>query len=139
VRDQGMTLIEVLIAVMLLGSALIVLGAAVPAGLTAVAGSGLSLTATGLAQEPIDTAKRMTFATLPSLVESRAAVSGFSGFEREVLVTNQAAPGSCSGAPCSASCPTVAGEPTCRTVEVRVYYRGPLGDATVTLDHLFAK
>lgn len=138
-RDQGMTLVEVLIAVMLLGSALIVLGAAVPAGLTAVSGSGLSLAATGLAQEPIDEGKRTTFATLPSLAASRAAVSGFSGFEREVLVTNYGAPGSCSGTPCSASCPTVAGQPTCRTVEVRVYYRGPLGDARVTLTQIFAK
>lgn len=138
-RDQGMTLVEVLIAVMLLGSALIVLGAAVPAGLTAVSGSGLSLTATGLAQEPVDQGKRTTFETLPSLAASRAAVSGFSGFEREVLVTNYGAPGACSGTPCSASCPTVAGQPTCRTVEVRVYYRGPLGDARVTLTQIFAK
>ena len=35
-RDQGMTLIEVLVAVMLLGTVLVVLGAAIPAGLTAV-------------------------------------------------------------------------------------------------------
>ena len=138
-RDQGMTLIEVLIAVMLLGTALIVLGAAVPAGLVAVSGSGLSLTAVGLAQEPIDLAKRTTFANLSSLAASRATVSGFTGFEREVVVSNYGAPGSCSGTPCSTSCPTVSGQPTCRTVEVRVYYRGPLGDATATLTQIIAK
>jgi prepilin-type N-terminal cleavage/methylation domain-containing protein len=139
-RDQGMTLIEVLVAVMLLGTALVVLGAAVPAGLTAVSGSGLSLTAVGLAQEPIDLAKRTTFANLSSLAASRATVSGFTGFEREVVVSNYApAGGSCSGTPCSTSCPPVAGQPTCRTVEVRVYYRGPLGDATATLTQIIAK
>jgi hypothetical protein len=138
-RDEGMTIIEVLVAVMLLGTSLVVLGAAVPAGLTAVSGSGLSLTAVGLAQEPIDLAKRTTFANLSSLAASRATVSGFTGFEREVVVSNYGAPGSCSGTPCSASCPTVSGQPTCRTVEVRVYYRGPLGDATATLTQVIAK
>jgi prepilin-type N-terminal cleavage/methylation domain-containing protein len=138
-RDQGMTLIEVLVAVMLLGTALIVLGAAVPAGLVAVSGSGLSLTAVGLAQEPIDLAKRTTFANLSSLAAPRATVSGFTGFEREVVVSNYGAPGSCSGTPCSTSCPTVSGQPTCRTVEVRVYYRGPLGDATATLTQVIGK
>jgi prepilin-type N-terminal cleavage/methylation domain-containing protein len=138
-RDQGMTLIEVLVAVMLLGTALIVLGAAVPAGLTAVGGAGLSLTAVGLAQEPIDLAKRTTFANLSGLAAARATVSGFTGFEREVLVSNYVAPGSCSGPPCSTSCPTVAGQPTCRTVEVRVYYRGPLGDSTATLTQIIVK
>jgi hypothetical protein len=134
-----MTLVEVLIAVMLLGTSLIVLGAAVPAGLTAVSGSGLALTAMGLAQEPIDAAQRTPFASLPGLAATRGVVSGFSGFEREILVSNYAAPGSCSGAPCSASCPTVSGQPTCRTVEVHVYYRGPLGDSTATLSGIFVK
>jgi prepilin-type N-terminal cleavage/methylation domain-containing protein len=138
-RDQGMTLIEVLVAVMLLGTSLIVLGAAVPAGLTAVSGSGLSLTAVGLAQEPIDLAKRTPFASLSTLAASRATVSGFTGFEREVVVSSYAAPGSCSGTPCSASCPTVSGQPTCRAVVVRVYYRGPLGDATATLTQVISK
>jgi prepilin-type N-terminal cleavage/methylation domain-containing protein len=139
VRDQGMTLVEVLIAVMLLGGVLLALGAAVPAGLTAVTGSGLSLAATGLAQEPIDLAKRTTYANLSSLAASRAAVSGFAGFEREVLVSDYSAPGDCSGAPCAGSCPTVSGQATCRKVESRVYYRGPLGDMTATLVQVFAK
>jgi len=133
-----MSLIEVLVAVMLLGTALIALGAAIPAGLTAVSGSGLVLTATGLAQEPIDVAKRTAFANLSSLAATRATVSGFTGFEREVLVSNYT-PGACDGEPCASSCPTEGGQPTCRTVEVRVYYRGPLGDATATLTQVFAK
>jgi prepilin-type N-terminal cleavage/methylation domain-containing protein len=137
VRDQGMTLIEVLVAVMLLGTVLVVLGAAIPAGLTAVTGSGLVLTATGLAQEPIDEAKRTDFANLPSLAAQRATVSRFTGFQREVLVSGYTPP-SCAE-PCASSCPTVSGQPTCRTVEVRVYYKGPLGDSTATLTQIFAR
>ena len=138
-REQGMTLIEVMIAMLLLATGLIAIAAAVPAGLTAVSASGLAITATGLAQEPLDSAKRTAFASLPSLAATRAAVSGFSGFEREVLVSNYGAPGGCSSAPCSASCPTIGGQPTCRSVEVRVYYRGALGDTTTTLMQVFAK
>ena len=140
-NQHGMTLIEVLVAMMLMGTGLIFVAAAVPAGLTAVSGSGLAIAATSLAQEPIDVAKRTAFASLPSLAATRAAVTGFSGFEREVLVANHApAGGDCdSGTPCAASCPTVGGQPTCRSVEVRVYYRGPLGDSTATIKHVFSK
>ena len=137
-RDQGMSLIEVLVAVMLLGTVLIALGAAIPAGLMAVSGSGQVLTATGLAQEPINVAKRTDFANLSSLAATRATVSGFTGFEREVSVSDYT-PGACGGDPCASSCPTVAGQPTCRTVEVRVHYQGPFGDSTTTLTQVFAK
>jgi prepilin-type N-terminal cleavage/methylation domain-containing protein len=139
VHERGMTLIEVMVAMLLLAIALVAIAAAVPAGLTAVSASGLALTASGLAQEPLDLAKRTTFANLSSLAASRAAVSGFTSFEREILVSNYAAPGSCSGTPCSTSCPTVGGQPTCRTVEVRVYYRGSFGDTTTTLTQVFSK
>src|SRR5262245_40827974 len=138
-RDQGMTLIEVLIAMMLLGTALIAVAAAVPAGLTAVSASGLAMTATGLAEESLDVAKRTAFASLPSLAATRAAVSGMSGFEREVLVSNLGPSGDCTGAPCTTSCPTVGGVPACRKVEVHVYYRGALGETTTTLTEIFAK
>jgi prepilin-type N-terminal cleavage/methylation domain-containing protein len=138
-HEQGMTLSEVLVAMLLLSTALIFVAAAVPVGLTAVSGSGLALTATSLAQEPIDVAKRTAFTNLPGLAASRSAVAGFSGFDREVLVSSSAAPASCADTPCSASCPTVSGQPTCRTVDVRVYYRGPLGDTTTSLAHIFAK
>jgi hypothetical protein len=135
-----MTLVEVMVAMLLLGTALIFVATAVPVGLTAVSGSGLAIAATGLAQEPIDVAKRTPFASLPGLAATKSGVSGFVGFDREVLVASHAAPGSCTGTTsCSQSCPTVSGQPTCRSVEVRVYYRGPLGDATTTLKHIFAK
>ena len=128
-----MTLVELMIAVCLLTVALVLLAAAIPYGLMAVSGSGLQTTATGLAQEPIDTAKRTAFASLPGLAASRAAVPGFAGIDREVLVTDYAAPADCSGTPCSASCPTVGGAPTCRQVEVRVYVTNQLGETVTTL------
>ena len=138
-REQGMTLIEVMVAMVLLAIALLAVAAAVPAGLTAVSASGLAITATGLAQEPLDTAKRTAFASLNGLAATRAGVTGFSGFEREVVVSSYAAPGACAGASCSSSCPTVGGQPTCRTVEVRVYYNGSLGQTQTTLTQIFVK
>jgi Tfp pilus assembly protein PilV len=137
--QQGMTLVEVLIAVCLMAVALVAIGAAIPYGLVAVSGAGFQTTATGLAQEPIDVAKRTAFASLPSLAASRAAVTGFTGFEREVLVTDYTAPGDCSGAPCSTSCPPDAGAPTCRKVEVRVYFTEQLGQTVTTLQTVIAR
>jgi prepilin-type N-terminal cleavage/methylation domain-containing protein len=140
-NQHGMTLIEVCVAMMLMGTGLVFVAAAVPAGLTAVSGSGLAIAATSLGQEPIDVAKRTAFASLPGLAATRSAVTGFTGFEREVLVSSYSpAAGSCTGGtPCDLSCPTVSGQPTCRSVEVRVYYRGPLGDSTAALKHIFVK
>ena len=134
-----MTLVEVLIAVCLMTVGLVALAAAIPYGLVAVSGSGFQTAAIGLAQEPIDTAKRTAFASLPGLAASRAAVPGFAGFEREVLVSDYAAPADCAGAPCSASCPTVGGAPTCRTVEVHVYFTGQLGQTVTTLQTVIAQ
>lgn len=137
--QHGMTLVEVLIAVCLLAVALVAIAAAIPYGLVAVSGSGFQVTATGLAQEPIDGAKRTPFANLPSLAASRAAVPGFTGFEREVLVTDYTAPADCTGAPCSTSCPTDAGAPTCRTVEVRVYFTEQFGQTVTTVQTVIAR
>lgn len=138
-RQDGLTLVEVLVALVLMGTALITIAAAVPAGLVALSSSGLHLTALGLAGEPLNLAKRTAFADLPGLAASRAAVSGFDGFDREVLVADFAAPGDCAGTPCSASCPIVGGAPTCRTVEVRVYYKTRLGDTSATLTEVLSQ
>jgi prepilin-type N-terminal cleavage/methylation domain-containing protein len=138
-RQCGLTLIEVLVALILMGTALMAIAAAVPAGLLAVSSSGLHLTALGLAEEPLNVAKRTAFANLPSLAASRASVSGFAGFDREVTVSAYSAPAACSGFPCSDTCPTVAGQPTCRTVQVRVYHQGQLGETVTSLTELFTK
>jgi Tfp pilus assembly protein PilV len=128
-----MSLVELLIAICLLAVALVGVAAAIPYGLMAVSSSGFQTTAIGLAQEPIDTAKRTPFASLTSLAATRAGVPGFTGFDREVLVTDYAAPADCSGTPCSTNCPTMGGAPTCRQVEVRVYVTTQLGESVTTL------
>jgi hypothetical protein len=138
-RDEGMSLIEVCVAMFLLGTTLIFVAGAVPAAVMAIGDSGLHLTAVGLAQEPITIARRTAFASLPSLTASRAAISGFAGFDREVLVSDQGAPADCGGTPCDASCPPVGGQPSCRTVEVRVYYKGQFGETTTTFKTLIAQ
>ena len=137
--EYGMSLVELLIAICLLAVALVTVAAAIPYGLMAVSSSGFQTTAIGLAQEPIDAAKRTAFASLPSLAASRAAVPGFAGFEREVLITDYSAPADCSGTPCSTSCPTVGGAPTCRQVEVRVYVTNQLGETITTLTTFLAQ
>jgi hypothetical protein len=128
-----MTLVELLVAVCLLAVALVLVAASIPYGLMAVSASGFQTTATGLAQEPIDAAKRTAFASLPGLAASRAAVPGFAGFQREVLVTDYTAPADCSTTPCTTSCPTVGGAPTCRKVEVHVYVATQIGETVTTL------
>jgi hypothetical protein len=124
---------------MLLGTVLIVLDAAVPAGLTAVSGSGLALTADRLAQVPLDLAKRTPLGNLPGLAASRATVPGFSGFEREVVVSDYGPPASCSNTPCSASCPRCRGSRRAAPSRSASTIPGPLGDTTTALTQVFAK
>ena len=138
-RQEGMSLVEVCVAMFLLGTTLLFVAGAVPAALMAVSDSGQQLTAVGLAQEPLTVARRTQFSSLSSLAASRATVSGFTGFDREVLVSDYDAPASCAGSPCSDSCPTAGGQPTCRKVEVRVYYQGQLGETTTTLTTVFVQ
>jgi Tfp pilus assembly protein PilV len=138
-NEDGMSLVELMLAVCLLAVALVPVAAAIPYGLMAVNGSGLQTTASGLAQEPIDTAKRTAFASLASLAASRASVPGFTGFDREVLVTDYTAPADCSGTPCSTSCPTVGGAPTCRQVTARVYVVNQLGETVTTVTTILSQ
>jgi hypothetical protein len=93
-----MSLIEVCVAMFLLGTTLIFVAGAVPVAVTAIADAGFHLTAAGLAQEPITVARRTAFASVPGLAASRASVPGFAGFDREVIVSDYLP---------AASCPTV--------------------------------
>jgi prepilin-type N-terminal cleavage/methylation domain-containing protein len=137
--QRGMTLIEVMVAILLMATALVVIAAAIPSGLITVSTAGLQLTATSLAQEPLDVARRTAFASLPSLASSRAAVPGFAAFDREVTVSDYGPPASCAGTPCSTSCPSDASGPTCRQIQVRVFYRGQLGETVTTLTTVLAR
>jgi prepilin-type N-terminal cleavage/methylation domain-containing protein len=137
--ERGFTLVEVVVAMLLMAIALVGLAATVPFGAFAVTDGGLQTTAAGLAQEPIDAAKRTPFASLPSLAASRAAVPSFAGLEREVLVSDYGAPADCSGSPCTTSCPIVSAVPTCRLVEVRVYHTGRIGEIVTTLTSILSQ
>jgi Tfp pilus assembly protein PilV len=109
IRDQrGVTAVELLIAVMLLGIALIGLAASFPYALIGVAAGGFQTTATLLAQERLDEAKNMGWNQLCTMVGTEDPVSvdvggtstDFPGFTRETAV--ETVPGesaiSCSGA-----------------------------------------
>jgi hypothetical protein len=134
-----MTLVELMLAVCLLAVALVLVAAAIPCGLMAVSGSGLQTTATGLAQEPIDAAKRRRVREPAQPCGVRAAVR-VRRLRAQVLVTGYTAPADCGGTPCSTSCPTDAGgAPTCRQVEVRVYVTNQLGETVTTLQTILAK
>ena len=75
-------------------------------------------------------ARRTAFASLSGLAATRASVSGFAGFDREVIVSDYLP---------AASCPPVGGQPTCRSVEVRVYYKGQMGEITTTVITVIAQ
>jgi Tfp pilus assembly protein PilV len=107
-NQRGVTAVELLIAVMLLGIALIGLAASFPYALIGVAAGGFQTTATLLAQERLDEAKNMGWSQLCTLVGTEDPISvdvggtttDFPGFTRETAV--ETAPGgtsiSCPGA-----------------------------------------
>ena len=101
-RDQrGVTLVELMVAMVLMAIALLALAASVPYSLYGVVASGFQTTATLLAQEAIERAKAADYASISSLsvdgstgglpadcngASSFQQVSGFSGFTRCVAV-----------------------------------------------------
>ena len=134
-RDQrGVTAVELLIVVVLLGIALVGLAASFPYALIGVASGGYQTTATLLAQERLDEAKHMGWSQLCTLVGTEDPVSVdvggtttvFPGFSR--LTAVETVPGqdpiSCGGG----------GAPTGDTqavVRVRVRF-DPIYDTTVS-------
>ena len=138
--ERGITLLELMIAMILLTIALVGLAAAFPLAMFGVVDGGLQSIAVALAEAPIEKAKRipyadmanLTTATPPGIAEARACVSvaspcDFAGFEREVLVASYT-PAGCGGAPCNVSCVAT----PCQQVEVRVYFTGQQGEVRTT-------
>jgi len=87
-NERGMTLLELLIAMMLLATALVGLGASFPLAMIGVNVGGFQTTATLLAQQSIEIAKDTPYALLPTL-----DTGGFiivpaygAGFTRQVTV-----------------------------------------------------
>jgi type II secretory pathway pseudopilin PulG len=81
----GFALLEFILALILLGTVLVTLLSALQSGLGAASDHESILVATRLAGEKIEEARNKSYSAVSS--ESRAAVSGYSPFEREVEVT----------------------------------------------------
>lgn len=82
---NGFTLLEILLTLVLLGVGLVCLVSALSLILTSGGINESELVATNLAQEKIESLKNTSYAGIAN--EARAAVSGFTSYEREVAVT----------------------------------------------------
>jgi prepilin-type N-terminal cleavage/methylation domain-containing protein len=101
-RDQGgVTIIELMVAMLLMAIALLGLAASIPYALYGVVASGFQTTATLLAQEAIERARAADYSSMPSLSFDGStgllpadcdnsgnfrAVTSFDGFKRCVAV-----------------------------------------------------
>lgn len=94
--ERGVTLLELMIALLLLAVALIGLAASFPLGMYGVTLGGFQTTATLLAQQAIEQARAGTYGGIPSLATggcdasagtgTYAAVPGYPGFSRCISV-----------------------------------------------------
>jgi Flp pilus assembly pilin Flp len=132
--ERGAALAEITIAVCLLSVALIGLAVSFPVSFRGVTGSGLQTTATGLAQEVIEEARQTAYGSLPTLAAARAAVPGFTRFDREVVVADYAPAIGCATV-------VIAGTtvPGCRQVTVHVYFTEQQGEVQTTLSTVIAR
>lgn len=126
-NERGVTLVELMVAMMLLAVALVGLAASFPLAMYGVTGGGLQTTATGLAMEIIEQAKRTDYASLSSLDTggSAVAVSGFSSFTRQVTV---AAYNPGGATPCT----------SCTSVTATVFFTGQQGQVQTTVTTVIA-
>ena len=82
---KGFTLLEVLLALLLFTAAFIALSLAVSQGLFVSGDSEASLVASNLAQEKMEEIRNTAYSSIAN--EAKAAVSGFSSYQREVVVS----------------------------------------------------
>jgi type II secretory pathway pseudopilin PulG len=129
VGERGATLIEVVVAISLLGLGLVGLAASFPLAYHGVRQGGLQITATALAQEILEDARRTPYDSLPSLAATRAAVSGFAVFDREVVVDDYSPATGCTSSP----------SPACRQITVRTYVTEQQGEVQTTLTTVIAR
>ncbi|HSE95928.1 MAG TPA: prepilin-type N-terminal cleavage/methylation domain-containing protein [Methylomirabilota bacterium] len=137
--ERGVTVVELLIAVLILAIALIGLAAAIGPAVLATTQGSLQTVAVHLAQDRIEVAKRTAFENddgpddppdLDDLIAARAAVTGFGNFERRVQVQAYTpAAGSCAATPCTGSCAAGA----CKQVIVSVFFMSGQGEIQTTL------
>lgn len=112
-NQRGITLVELMVALMLLAIALLGLAASFPLAMYGVTGGGLQTVATNLAMEVIEQAKRTAYGNLSTLDTggSAVAVAGYPGFTRQVTV---AAYSGTPGTACNA----------CTSVTATVFFTG---------------
>ncbi len=82
---RGFTLLELLLTLLLITSSFVALSAAVSSGLFASADNESILVATRLTQEKMEELKNKSYASVAA--EAKAAVTGFSAFQRDVTVS----------------------------------------------------
>ncbi len=82
---NGFTLLEVLLTIILIVAAFAVLSQAVSSGFFSAAENENDLVAVHLAQEKMEELRNKSYSAVIS--ETKAVVSGFSAFQREVIVT----------------------------------------------------
>lgn len=119
VASKGLTLLETLITVVLITMGLLPLILSFARGVFASNIASDLRVATGLTQAKMEELKNTSFASITS--ESRAALSGFTGFERAVSVTS--APGSTNS--------------NFKQVVVTVYWRTKGGELSTDLNNYF--
>jgi Tfp pilus assembly protein PilV len=124
-------MVELLVAVLLLATALIGLAGAVGPALLATTQGSLQTVAVHLAQDQIEVAKRTAFADLEDLDtgDDPVAAPEFGNFKRKVDVQPYTSPGGCGAAPCTGSC--ASGQ--CKQVIVTVLFASGQGEVQTTL------
>jgi prepilin-type N-terminal cleavage/methylation domain-containing protein len=84
-RRKGFTLLEVLLAVLLMVGGFIALSQAVVTGLFVAGVNEQELVAANLAQERMEEIRNTAYTSI--INEARAPVAGFTSYDREVVVT----------------------------------------------------
>ena len=82
---KGFTLLEVLLSLLIFTAGFVTLSLAISQGLFVSGDSEAQLVATNLAQEKMEIIKNTSYSGIAS--EAKAAVSGFSPYQREVTVS----------------------------------------------------
>lgn len=126
--ERGITLVELMVAMLLLAIALVGLAASFPLAMYGVTGGGLQTVATNLAMEIVEQAKRTDYTNLSSLDTggSAVAVSGYPGFTRQVDVAAYTGAG---GTACT----------SCTSVTATVFFTGQQGQVQTTVATVIAQ
>ena len=124
--DRGVTMVELMVAMILLVIALLALAASFPYSMQGVAAGGYQTAATLLAQQSIDQARGKPYDSLCAMDTggSFATVPDFSAFRRQISVSPAAA--ACPGTPTGSTTTTV-------TVTVRFQGIGGMGSGSAPI------